>query len=477
MFRKGIYKYITIACVAITFQACVVPSIVSKTENKNVPASFNNSQDTINTAIVKWREFFTDQYLNALIDTALKNNQELNIIMQEIQMTQNDVLSRKGAYLPYVDVGTGAGVDKQGRYTRIGAVDATTEIKPGKAIPEPLPDYLLAANVSWQVDIWKKLRNAKKSAIYKYLSSVEGKNFMVTHLVAEIANTYFELMALDNQLEILKANIEIQQNALKIVKLQKQAGMVTELAVKKFEAEVLKNQSRQFYIEQQIIETENRINFLVGRFPQPVQRNSQKFNTLLPASISAGIPSQLLQNRPDIKQAELSLAATKLDVKVARANFYPTLMINAGLGYEAFNPQYLITTPTSLFYSMAGGLVAPVINRNAIKAEYYTANSKQIQAAYNYEKTVLNAFIEVVNQLANINNLEKSYDLKEKQVEALSESINISTTLFKSARADYMEVLMTQRDALDARMELVETKKLQMNAMVNIYRALGGGWK
>jgi outer membrane protein, multidrug efflux system len=477
MFSKRINKYIVIACATVVFQACAVPSIITKTENKNIPASFNNSQDSTSTGVVKWKEFFTDPDLNALIDTALQNNQELNIIMQEITMATNEVMARKGAYLPFLDIGAGAGVDKQGRYTRIGAVDASTEIEPGKTIPDPLPDYLLAANVSWQVDIWKKLRNARKSAIYKFLATVEGKNFMVTHLVSEIANTYYELMALDNQLGILKTNIEIQQNALKIVKLQKEAGMVTELAVQKFTAEVLKNQSRQFYIQQQIIETENRINFLVGRYPQPVQRNSQTFSALLPNTVYAGIPSQLLANRPDIRQAEQQLLAAKLDIKVARANFYPTLMINAGLGYEAFNPKFLLTTPTSLFYSMAGGLVAPVINRKAIKAEYFSANAKQIQAVYNYERTVLKAFIEVVNQVSNINNLEQSYGLKEQQVAALSEAINISITLFKSARADYMEVLMTQRDAIDARMELIETKKQQMNAMVNIYRALGGGWR
>jgi outer membrane protein TolC len=283
-------------------------------------------------------------------------------------------------------------------------------------------------------------------------------------------------VALDNQLEILKSNIEIQQNALEIVKLEKIAAKVTELAVRKFEAEVLKNQSRQFYIMQQITVTENRINFLVGRFPQAVARNSKGFTDLEIDTIHSGIPSQLLENRTDIRQAEQTLAAAKLDVKAAKAEFYPSLVLTAGAGYNAFNPQYLIQTPQSLLYNIAGGLVAPLINRNAIKANYYSANSKQIQAVYNYERTVLRAHIEVVNQLSNISNLKKSYDLKEKQVQALTQSIEISTGLFKSARADYMEVLLTQRDALESKFELIETKMLQMNARVNIYRALGGGW-
>lgn len=468
----------TISTVLLLVTACSVPpSLVHREERKTTPASYKDSQDSTNTASIQWKELFTDPYLAALIDTALSKNQELNVMLQEISIARNEVRSRRGEYLPFLGVTAGAGVEKVGRYTRNGAVEETDEIRPGQEFPEPLGDLMVGVKASWEVDVWKKLRNAKKSAVFRYLSTVEGRNFMVTNLIAEIANAYYELMALDNQLQILQQNISIQMNALEIVKLQKVAARVTELAVRKFEAEVLKNQSRQFYIMQSITETENRINFLVGRFPQPVLRSSQTFATLLPDTIHAGIPSQLLQNRPDIRQAERDLAASKLDVKAAKANFYPSLRITAGIGYNAFNAKYLVKTPESMMYSVAGELMAPLINRNAIKAYYYSATSKQIQNIYNYERTVLNAYIEVVNQLSNIGNLQRSYDLKVKQVEALTESIDISTRLFKSARADYMEVLTTQRDALESRFELVETKMHQMHAMVNIYQSLGGGWK
>jgi outer membrane protein TolC len=251
---------------------------------------------------------------------------------------------------------------------------------------------------------------------------------------------------------------------------------VTELAVRKFEAEVFKNRSRIYFIQQQIIETENRINFLVGRFPQPVQRSSSEFSNIKPNAISAGVPPQLLQHRPDIRQAELQLSAAKLDVKVAKANFYPNLRITAGAGYQAFNPKFLISTPQSMLYNLAGDLITPVINRNAIKAEYMAANARQIQTVFNYERTVLRAYVEVVNQVANVSNMGQSYDLKSQQVQALNESIQISMGLFRAARATYMEVLLTQRDALEAKMDLVETKKDQLIATVNIYQALGGGW-
>jgi NodT family efflux transporter outer membrane factor (OMF) lipoprotein len=475
--KRIIRNGLGIVLMAFLYTACTGPALVQKQESKTVPAAYRNSTDTLNSGKLAWKDFFKDPNLVALIDEALQKNQELNIMLQEITIAKNEARARKGAYLPMISVGAGAGVEKVGRYTRNGAVEANTEIRPGQEFPDPLSDLIVGANASWEVDIWKKLRNSRKSAIYRYLSTTEGRNFMQTNLVAEIAGSYYELTALDKQLDILKKNIAIQQNALEIVKLEKQSARVTELAVKKFEAEVLKNQSHQYYIMQQITETENHINFLVGRFPQQVPRDTASFSTLVPDTMYNGIPSQLLENRPDIRQAEQQLAASKLDVKVARANFYPSLNIMAGVGYNAFNAKYLLTTPQSLIYSVAGELIAPLINRNALKAEYYSANARQIQAVYNYERSILNGYVEVSNQLSNIGNLKKSYDLKSQQVDALTQSIDISTGLFKSARADYMEVLMTQRDALESKFELVEIKMQQLNARVNMYRALGGGWR
>jgi outer membrane protein, multidrug efflux system len=474
MFKMN-YHYVGVIFLAVIFSACV-PAIVSKKENTAISAGFNNSQDTTNTAKVRWKDYFTDPNLIALIDTALHNNQELNITIQEIEIARNEVRARKGEYLPFVGLGAAAGVEKRGRYTNLGSSEATTEIKPGKETPDPLQDYMVGAYATWEVDIWSKLHNAKRSAVSRYLSTIEGKNFMVTNLISEIANSYYELLALDNQLDLVKQNIEIQVDALQIVRQQKQAAQVTELAVRRFEAQVLNTRSLQFGIQQKITQMENYLNFLVGRYPQPIPRDSKDFNNLIPNTVQAGIPSQLLENRTDVKQAELKLVAAKLDVKVAKARFYPSLGISAGIGFQAFNPSYLIKAPQSLLYSLAGDLTAPLVNRNAIKAAYYNANAMQIQAVYNYERTLLNAYIEVANQLSMISNLESTYDLKQQEVQTLMRSITISNNLFRSARADYMEVLLTQRDALESRLELIETKKQQMNAMVNIYHALGGGW-
>ncbi len=475
--NKQLIKIAGVVLFTVAINACKLPEMAQKGIHPDLPLHYNDKQsDSTNTGKMPWKEYFKDSYLQALIDTALKNNQELNITLLEIEIAQNEVRATKGEYLPSIGIGAGAGLEKAARYTRSGALEATTDIKPGEEFPEPLPDYMIGAYANWEIDVWKKLRNSKKAAVSRYLASVEGKNFMVTNLIAEVANSYYELLALDNQLINIQNNIAIVTNALKAVKQQKEATRVNELAVKRFEAELFDSKSAQYSIKQEIVEVENRINFLLGRYNQPIERDASQFINLVPKTVMSGIPSQLLENRPDIKQAEQELIAAKLDVKVAKARFYPSLGLSAGLGFQAFNPEFLIKSPTSLLYSLAGELTAPLINRNALKAMYFSANSAQLQAVYHYEQTVLNAYFEVANQMSLVENLDRSFDLKSQQVQALSESIAISINLFRSARADYMEVLLTQRDALEAREELIETKKKQLGALVGIYHALGGGW-
>ncbi|HNF99720.1 MAG TPA: TolC family protein, partial [Pseudomonadota bacterium] len=323
----------------------------------------------------------------------------------------------------------------------------------------------------------KKLRNQTKSATIRYLATREGRHLAITNLVAEIASSYYELQALYATLDVVKQNIAIQQNALTVVRLQKEAARVTELAVKRFEAEVLKNQSRQYAIAQQMVETENRINFLLGRFPQPIDLQRDHFADQLPPILHAGIPAQLLENRPDVKQAWLEILAANLDVKVAKASFYPALGINATLGLQSFDPLKLVSFPASLVYGLAADLMVPLINRKAITANYFSANSRELQAVYHYERAILSGFVEVSKLLSMVYNLEQSYNLKTQEVEKLTQSIDISGRLFSSARADYMEVLLTRRDALEAQLELIENKKRQLLAAVSLYRALGGGWR
>jgi len=477
MFKLNKYVYILLLSICLAGTSCKIPAITQLAENKIMSTFYQNRTDTVNLAKLPYQTFFTDKNLINLIDTALRNNQELLTTFQEIEIAKNNIRFKQGQLLPSVGARVGAGVEKVGRYTSQGAGDASADITPGTRVPDALTNITAAVYTNWEVDVWKKLHNAKKGAIVRYLATVEGKNFLITNLIAEVSNSYYELLAYDNQLTVVKQSVAIQKNALEIIKIQKEAARETELAVQKFKAEVFSSESLEFNILQNIKETENKINFLLARYPQEIPRDKSDFTTLVPSYIKSGIPSQLLSNRPDIKQAELELTASKLDVKVARAEFYPSLGISAALGFQAFKPSFLFKFPESILYALGGDLAGPLVNRNAIKAEFNNANAEQLKALYNYQKTVLNAYIEVSNQLSNIDNLAKSYQLKSQQVDALTKSIDISNDLFKSARADYLEVLLTQRDALSSKLELIETKKQQFNAMTNIYQQLGGGWR
>lgn len=475
---KTTFQSLGALCLLALAPGCVTQRPDLPSSEPPLPAKFSESGSSTSpsTATLSWREYFKDPNLASLIGTALENNQELNILLQEISVSKSEVLERKGALFPFITLGTRAGLEKVGRYTRDGAVEDNLEIKDGKEFPEPLSDFGLVADFDWEVDIWKKLRNERDAAVQRYLATQEGRDFMMTHIIAEIAQSYYELLALDNQLSILQRTVGIQQDALQAVKLQKDAAKVTELAVRRFEAEVLKNQSHLYEIKQQITVTENRLNYLAGRYPQPVKRNSANFENLHMQSIHAGLPTELLRNRPDVRQAELQLVAAGLDVKAAGARFYPALNITAALGLQSFSLDHtLFTTPESLLYGVAANMVAPLINRSAIQAAYNGASARQISAIYSYQQTVLKAYIEVVNQLAQIRNLNQSFALKSKQVAAMSDSISLSTQLFNSARADYTEVLLTQRDALEAKIDLVELKQQQLSAFVKAYKALGGG--
>lgn len=459
-------RIITAIAASLILASCKAPmaTVIKDEVKENLPQNFNQDEQqdaNNNSGTTPWRQFFTDPNLVGLIETALKNNQDLLITLQEIEIAKSGVLAKKGKLAPTVSAGIGAGLRKAGRYTSEGAGDATTEIEPGRKMPDPLGNFGGSISADWEVDIWKKLRTEKESAVAHYLSTVEGKNFVLSSLIEEVADSYYELLALDNQLGIIQQYIKLQEKALEISKIQKQAAASTELAIKKFEAELAKSKATEYTIRQDITEKENEINALLGRYPQPIIRSRESFMSIIPQTVYTGIPAQLLANRPDIKQAELELKAAKLDVAAARKEFYPSLEISAALGLEAFKPSYLVKMPESLAYNLVGELAGPLINKSAIKANFQAADAKQIQALYEYDKTILNAYLDVANLMSKVKNIDQYYKLKSQEAKSLDETIDIANQLFRNSRADYLEVLLNQRDALDAKMELIEAKQKQ----------------
>jgi len=470
---KGIFCCIILFCIV---SACKTIKITDQ-ERKSMPESFAGKKDSINSAQVNWKEFFKDQKLTSLIDTALKNNYDLLSTLQQIEIARANARLREGQLFPDIALSGAAGQRKFGLYTMDGAGNSSTEITPGQIVPTHLPDYYVGLQTSWEIDIWGKLRNKRKAALADFLGSVEGRRLAVTSLIAEVANTYFELLALDNELSIINETVQLQESALKLITVQRQTGIVNEVALNQFESQLLNTKGLKVDVELRIVDAEGKMNSLLGKYPQTIARDSSQFLTKEFPALHEGIPSDLLLNRPDLKQAELQLIASKADVKAARAAFLPSINISGGVGFQAFNPSYLFMTPQSLAYSLIGGLTAPLINRSALKAEFRTAKASQLNAMYDYQKTILTGYTEVYNELIKMEKLKELVELKSKEVGVLKRAIKSSSALFQTGRTTYLDVLLVQQNALQSKLDLVNAKRLQYTSTVNLYKALGGGWR
>lgn len=475
---KKLHILYTVLVSALVMTSCKTPQATNMTDRVKLqlPSKFQKDSVAGTTATVTpWRQFFSDPALASLIDTALVNNQDLRMTIQQIAIAKSGVLYQEGQMMPTVSGGGSVGVSKAGRYTSEGAGNATTEIKPGKSMPEPLMDYQIGATADWEVDLWHKLSSSKHAAVEHYLATVDGRNAVLSSLISQVAGNYYQLLALDNKLDLIHQYIDLQKKAVEIAKIQKKADADTELAVEKFEAELAKARADEYTLKQQITESENSLNLLLGRYPTKIDRNKDAFLSINLQKVMTGIPSELLTNRPDIRQAEHELASAKWSVDAARKEFLPSLNISASIGLDAFNPTYLTKLPKSLAFSVLGGLTGPLINKKAIQANFQSADAQQIEALYEYDKTLLTAYSEVCTLMSKIDNLDKYYQLKEEESQKLDQSINIARLLYMNSRCTYLDVLMDERDALDAKMELLDAKAQQLSSMVDVYRSLGGG--
>ncbi|MBB5034693.1 efflux transporter outer membrane subunit [Prosthecobacter vanneervenii] len=426
------------------------------------------------TGVSQWRRHFTDPHLQSLTDKALENNRDLKIALQRIEMAKAQITAARSALAPKVSGTAGAGLQRFGLYTMDGAGNSTSPIYDGRIIPRDLQDYSVGLQSSWELDIWGKLRSKRSSATARMLATVEGRNLVQTQLISELATAYYELVALDAEIINIDETIKLQKDALETVQIQKQAGAANELAIQQFEALLYNLQGMRLDTQQQIVQQEGVICSLLGDPKRPVMRNRTSLHDAHLPQLSSSVPADLLKNRPDIRRAEFELVAAKADVKAARAAFLPSVSINGVLGLQAFRSNLLLNAHSAT-YSAVGGLVAPLINRRAIQAEFDHANAQQLEALNAYQQSIVNGYVEVHNQLAFIRILKDLQALKSKEVQILIGSVSTATDLFRTRRATYLEVLNAQQNALKARLQLIGVMKRQFQVQANLYRALGGG--
>ena len=445
------------------------------------PAAFAPAQtDTTNTGRLPWRQFFRDSALVGLLDTALGQNLDLRIAVQRVETYQAQYLARRGALLPSVS-GTGtAGLDHFGRYTLTGVGNFDTNFSPNiegrQRVPLTLtPDLFAGLRSSWEVDIWGKLRSRRRAAYLRVLASEQGRNLVVTNVVADVARAYYELQALDSQLASLERNARLQKEGLALIRIQKQAGRVTELAVQQFAAQALRTESLAYETRQRIIETETSLNQLLGRYPAPIRRTRLRPERALPLTVGAGVPARALLHRPDVRQAELELRATHADVDAARAAFLPSLILTPYLGFNSFSPGTFFKSG-SFVYGAVGGLAGPILNRAQVRADYRLAVADSYQGYYRYQQALQAGFREVVVGLRGLENYRAAADLRAREVAQLQSAVATANELFVAGYASYLEVITAQRSVLEAELSLADARQAQLLQSVNLYRALGGGW-
>jgi NodT family efflux transporter outer membrane factor (OMF) lipoprotein len=468
--NKIINTSLYILCFVGLVSSCKIAEPPQMPRTTQLPSTFTGSTDTISMGDLIWEDFFNDPQLVQLIEVALNNNLDLLTAVQRIEVAKANFQIRKGALQPTLDVRFRARTGN----VKENLLDNTIN---GDNVANQTQNYFLGLQSSWEIDVWGKLRSKKEAAYARYLATEKGKHLITTSLVAEVARMYYELLGLDNELQTLEKNIEFQEIALEMIQIQKVGGRATELAVQQFKAQLLRTKSLRFEKQQRIIEVENELNLLLGRYPQPIERGESILKQRLPEVVRAGIPSDMLLRRPDIQQAELRLAAAEADVEAARAEFLPSFEITPYAGFNTASLPSLMNMPEALTLGMIGGITAPLLNQNRIRAGYDQSVARNLEEFYTYQQKVLTGYQEVVSCLNRVDNFTKVFELREQEVEVLTNSISTSNDLFAAGYATYLEVITAQGRALEAELSMTNTRKEIFVSLIDLYRALGGGWK
>ncbi len=420
------------------------------------------SADTTNLAAVPWQDLFTDPLLKNYIAEGLANNPDLLIAIQRVKEAEAYFNQSKAALFPAVNA----------RATANYTLNPESE---NSNRPRETTLYQLGVEAGWEVDLWGKLSSAKRAAYADLLATDAGKKAVQTRLIANIANAYYNLSALDAKLEITRQTVETNINLVETMKALKESGRVTGAAIVQSEAARYAAEVTIPGLEQQIRETQNALCLLLGRTPDSIQRN-QLPETVDADLLQTGVPAQLLDNRPDVMQAEYDVISAFEMTNSARAYFYPALTLTATSGFAAGTLDQLLD-PASFAANIIGGLAAPVFNKKVNVTRLKVARARQEEALQNLRYTLLNAGQEVNNSLGLYETAGRKMNLRQQQITALEKSVEYTGELLNYGSASYIEVLNAQQSLLFAQLNYVDDHLQQLDAVVALYRALGGGWK
>ncbi len=468
--RKLIYGILVLAIASMGLQSCFVarkyqqPEFEIQDQYRNVATS-----DSATLASMPWENLFTDSQLKNLIVEALDSNLDLLMAVERVNAAEAYFKQGKMGYLPSLNLSANGGTyetsDNSSSGLAAGGKGASFE------------NYQLNGNISWEADIWGKIRSNRRASQAAYLQSEASKRAVESALVANMASAYYQLLALDAQVEVAQRTVTNRQESLETMKSLKKAGQVTEAAVKQTEAQLYSTQILLLDLEQNVVLMENTISLLLGRAVSEIERGKLE-EQQISVELELGFPVQLFSNRPDVMAAELGLKNAFELTNVAKSNFYPSLSVNATVGLESIKFEDWFST-SSIFSNVIGNLTQPLFNKRRIRTQYEVAKAKQAEAKYSFKKALLSASKEVSDALNNYKVEQERYEIRKMEVRALSDAVNYSEELLNNGYANttYLEVLTARGNALSSEINMIDSKFKQLNSTVELYKALGGGWK
>lgn len=440
----------------------------------NLPQNFRNApetKDSSSVADLAWKDFFSDTTLQGMISNTIVRNFDMRLALKNIESANQTLKQSRAAFAPDLNFNISAASNRPSGSSLNGISLSnflgTTHIE----------DFNTGVSLSWEIDIWGKMRRQKEAAQADYIQSAEGVRAVQTSLVSSVATGYYNLLMLDAQLAIARRNLQLNDSILQMTQLRKDVGQTTSLGVQLVEAQKQAAALLIPQLEQRIVIQENALRLLSGDQPSAVDRSTRLRDVLLSDSLAAGFPLGILSRRPDVKASEMRVKAANARAGVAQASMYPSLVINLGAGLNSFTAGNWFNIPGSLFGTFFGGLTQPLFNRRRLKTQFELAKIERDKSIIEFEKTVLTAVTEVSDALVKVEKLKQQQQIAEARVKTLQGALTDARLLFQTGLADYLEVITAQGNLLQGELEASAITCNLYLAKIELYRALGGGWK
>ena len=472
---KNKYSFLpgaTILLFLLIIASCKVSRDATKPD-MGLPATYAASKgDTSSIASMPWSSFFSDPELKVLINEAIKHNNDLQIAIKNIEAANLTLTQTKLGNIPTIGIQASANTSRPSDNS-LNGLSLSQFNYPSKHIE----DYTIAAYLSWEADLWGKIKSQKAAALADYLGTTEAKKAVQTKLVSDVAKGYYNLLMLDKQLEVAKSNAGLNDSTLTMIKLQYDAGQVTSLAVQQALAQKLTAEALVPQFEQAIVVQEDALSILTGSLPRAIEHKGVLFNASFAGTFGAGVPADLLSRRPDVKAAELAVEEENGKVGYAKAYMYPSLTVTAQGGLDAIKASNWFNIPASLFGTVAGSVLQPIFQQKKLRTAWEVEKVRRDQSVIRFRQSVLTAVGEVSDNLVKIEKLQQQESLSAERVSTLQLATSNSKQLFSNGLAIYLEVITAQTSALQGELELATVQKAVLDAKVDLYRSVGGGWQ